>query len=69
MSEEDLRQAFQPYFRGGNTTRGGYGVGLSLVRRLSDRFHWPVEMDSELGTGTTATIRFPQAQPVDRESL
>ncbi len=65
MSEEDLRRAFQPYFRGGNSTRGGYGVGLSLVRRLSDRFGWPVEMDSELGVGTTATLRFPQAQPVD----
>jgi len=69
MSEEDLRQAFQPYFRAGNSTRGGYGVGLSLVRRLSDRFGWPVEMDSELGAGTTATIRFPQAQPLDRESI
>jgi len=69
MSEEDLRQAFQPYFRGGNSTRGGYGVGLSLVRRLSDRFGWPVEMDSTLGVGTTATIRFPQAQPVDHESI
>jgi signal transduction histidine kinase len=64
MSAEDLRQAFQPYFRGGNSTRGGYGVGLSLVRRLSDRFGWPVEMDSELGIGTTATLRFPKAQPV-----
>ncbi len=68
MSEDDLRQAFQPYFRGGNSTRGGYGVGLSLVRRLSDRFGWPVEMDSALGSGTTATIRFPQARPPDHET-
>ena len=69
MSEEDLRQAFQPYFRAGNSTRGGYGVGLSLVRRLSDRFGWPVDMDSTLGVGTTATIHFPQAQTMDRESI
>lgn len=69
MSEDDLRQAFQPYFRGGNTARGGYGVGLSLVQRLSDRFGWPVEMNSELNVGTTATIRFPQAQPFRGESL
>lgn len=64
MSEEELQQAFQPYFRGKRSTRGGYGVGLSLVRRLSDRFDWPVEMQSELGVGTTATIRFPQARPI-----
>ncbi len=68
MSREDLQQAFQPYFRGGNSTRGGYGVGLSLVRRLSDRFGWPVEMDSELSVGTTATIRFPNAKRVDEEA-
>jgi signal transduction histidine kinase len=61
MSAEELKQAFQPYFRGNRSTRGGYGVGLSLVQRLSERFGWPVEMQSELGVGTTATIRFPQA--------
>ncbi|MEP6485051.1 MAG: HAMP domain-containing sensor histidine kinase [Rudaea sp.] len=68
MSAEDLGKAFEPYFRGGNTKRGGYGVGLSLVRRLSDRFGWPVEMNSELGVGTTATIRFPQAM-ISRHAL
>jgi signal transduction histidine kinase len=64
MSEDELRQAFQPYFRGNRSARGGYGVGLSLVRRLSERFGWPVEMQSTLGAGTTATIRFPQARAV-----
>jgi signal transduction histidine kinase len=59
MSEDELRQAFQPYFRGERSTRGGYGVGLSLVRRLSERFGWPVEIHSRVGVGTTATIKFP----------
>jgi signal transduction histidine kinase len=62
MSEDELRQAFQPYFRGGRSGHGGFGVGLSLVRRLSERFGWPVEMRSAIGAGTTATIRFPQAR-------
>jgi signal transduction histidine kinase len=62
MSEDELRQAFQPYFRGVRSARGGYGVGLSLVRRLSDRFGWPVDIQSRAGVGTTATIRFPQVR-------
>jgi signal transduction histidine kinase len=64
MSEDELKQAFEPYFRGNRSTRGGHGVGLSLVRRLSERFGWPVEMHSTLGLGTTATIRFPNTQRV-----
>lgn len=64
MSEDELAQAFRPYFRGNRSTRGGHGVGLTLVRRLSDRFGWPVEMHSELGVGTTAAIQFPQAQAI-----
>lgn len=63
MSDDELAQAFQPYFRGGRSARGGHGVGLTLVRRLSDRFGWPIQLSSQLGTGTTATITFPHAQP------
>ena len=66
MSEEDLAQAFQPYHRASHSVRGGHGVGLTLVRRLSDRFGWPVDLDSQLGVGTTATIHFPNAQKTTR---
>jgi signal transduction histidine kinase len=38
-------------------------VGLSIVRRLSERFGWPVDLRSEVGAGTTATIHFPQRLP------
>src|SRR5262249_10206756 len=60
MSDEEVAQAFQAYFRGGRSQRGGHGVGLTIVKRLSDRFGWPVEIKSELGIGTSVTIRFPQ---------
>lgn len=63
MSDDEIAQAFQPYFRGGRSASAGHGVGLSIVRRLSERFGWPVEIRSELNTGTTATIRFPQRLP------
>jgi signal transduction histidine kinase len=66
MSEEDLaRVGQQPFYRGAQSSvRGGHGVGLTIVRRLSDRFGWPVELRSKLGEGTSATIRFPNPQPL-----
>jgi signal transduction histidine kinase len=64
MSSDDLAHVFQPFFRAGRSQRGGHGVGLTIVKRLSDRFRWPIEIHSELGVGTTAVIRFPDARPV-----
>ncbi len=64
MDKDELERAFQAYFRAGRSERGGHGVGLTIVKRLSDRFGWPVELRSELGVGTTATIHFPNPQPV-----
>ncbi|MBB5015863.1 sensor histidine kinase [Rehaibacterium terrae] len=64
MSEEELRRAFEPFYRGGDGQRGGHGIGLSIVRRLSERFGWPVTLESVPGRGTRACIRFPTARPL-----
>lgn len=53
---------YQPFVRGDAGRRGGHGVGLTIVRRLSDRFGWPVTIDSSPGVGTRVEIRFPQAR-------
>lgn len=58
MSEDALRRAFDPFFRADLENPSGKGMGLSIVRRLGERFDWPVAIDSEPGRGTTATIRF-----------
>lgn len=55
----DPQQAFDPYFRG-ERRRGGYGVGLSIVKRFSDRFGWNVAINSEVGVGTEVTLSFPE---------
>ena len=65
MSEEDLERAFQPFYRGSRTGRSGHGIGLAIVRRIADRYHWQVTLESTLGKGTTATVHFPAAQPPD----
>jgi signal transduction histidine kinase len=57
MDAAEIEQAFQPFQRGGRQ-RGGFGVGLTIVRRLSERFEWPVEVTSEPGHGTRVRVRF-----------
>jgi signal transduction histidine kinase len=58
MSREELDKAFEPFYRADQAHPVGKGIGLSIVRRLGERFHWPVSLDSTLGEGTTATIVF-----------
>lgn len=65
MSEEDLERAFQPFYRGSRTGSRGHGIGLAIVRRIADRYHWRVTLESTLGQGTIATAHFPAAQPPD----
>lgn len=42
-------------------SRGGYGLGLALVKRIIDLHHWRIEVQSHPGQGTTFTVRFPGA--------
>jgi len=58
MTPETLMKAFDPFYRADPAKQEGRGMGLSIVRRLGERFGWPVSLDSEPGKGTIATIRF-----------
>ena len=58
MSPETLMKAFDPFYRGDPSRQEGRGMGLSIVRRLGERFGWPVSLESQPGYGTVATIRF-----------
>ena len=64
MAPEDVANAFEPFYRGKGAGKGGHGVGLTIVRRLTDRFGWPVTLESTLGVGTRASIALPLARPV-----
>jgi signal transduction histidine kinase len=57
MTRETLQRAFDPFYRADQDT-GGMGLGLSVVRRLGERFGWPVVLESVPGSGTLATIQF-----------
>lgn len=61
MSPETLMKAFDPFYRGDPARDEGRGMGLSIVRRLGERFGWPVSLHSTPGEGTSATIQFDSA--------
>jgi len=64
MSEEQIKKIFQPYYRADQehkSERRGYGVGLTIVNRLSNRFNWQVEVQSEVGVGSNFEVIFSEA--------
>ena len=62
MSEQELKRAFVSFFRGDQGRGSGHGIGLTIVKRLADRFGWEVAMSSEQGVGTMVTVSFPETQ-------
>lgn len=58
MTAETIERAFEPFYRANLDSPHGKGMGLSIVRRLGERFGWPVSLESTPGRGTVATIRF-----------
>ncbi len=59
MPEQEIQQVFKPFYRSGDSRRGGHGVGLTIVKSLSSRFGWTVDIDSQPQLGTTVNVRFP----------
>jgi CheY-like chemotaxis protein len=60
MSPEVVRQAVEPFF----TTRApghGLGLGLTIARMVAESHGGYLEVDSNLGTGTTVSISLPIA--------
>ena len=56
IDRSDLENITQPHVRG--TGSDGFGLGLSIVSRLCDRFGWQFEIESEVDHGTTARLIF-----------
>ena len=67
MSEQTKSRIFDPFFTTKEVGRGS-GQGLAIARAIViDQHGGTITVDSELGTGTTFTIRLPIAEPADEE--
>ncbi|XYI02233.1 sensor histidine kinase [Sorangium sp. So ce1128] len=55
MNEEQLESFTRSFVAGEKSV--GYGLGLSIVLSLCDRFGWKLEIHSEVGAGTRATLK------------
>jgi PAS domain S-box-containing protein len=64
ISTEALDRIFDEFHQGesGTTRRyGGTGLGLAIAKRLVDMHHGRIEVESELGAGSTFTVWLPVA--------
>lgn len=58
MSEEMKEKIFERFFRGENTDSKGNGLGLSMVKKIAEIHHIPIQVESHLGKGSTFTLFF-----------
>lgn len=66
MSESRLQGLFKPFGHSSADTlgrRGGAGLGLSITRDLVDAMGGRIEVESELGKGSSFTVRVPLDDP------
>lgn len=58
ISEQDLHLIYNRFYRGKHTSHkiSGFGLGLSIVKRLSDYYGWNIQIKSESGMGTSAQL-------------
>jgi two-component system phosphate regulon sensor histidine kinase PhoR len=64
IAREHLPLIFEQFFRvghPGDKTPKGSGLGLTIAKKLVEAHHGRIEVRSELGVGTSFTVRLPKA--------
>ena len=60
IRSEEIGKVFQKHFKGTGST--GSGIGLSLVKRICDRYGWEIIIISTEGLGTSAQLIFSRTK-------
>lgn len=64
IAKSDQKRIFEQFYRvqSGNVHNvKGFGLGLTYVKKVVDAHHGRMEVESELGSGTTFRVRVPQS--------
>lgn len=62
IAGDELERVQERFYRAKNaSTANGSGLGLSICKEIVERFNGYIDVESELGQGTTVTIVLPRA--------
>jgi signal transduction histidine kinase len=62
IAQDDLAYVFEPFYRADRSRSrdtGGYGIGLSLAKRIVEAHGGSIEVSSRLGEGTSVLVSVP----------
>ncbi len=59
IAQDELEHIFQPFY---TTKAHGIGLGLPITRRLIEDHHGSIQVESQLGYGTTISVRLPVSE-------
>jgi len=64
IPHEDQAHLFEAFFRASNVSNiSGTGLGMAIVKRALDALGGTMQVESEVGVGTTFTLRIPLPPP------
>jgi two-component system, OmpR family, phosphate regulon sensor histidine kinase PhoR len=61
IPKEDQERVFERFYRADRQSREGFGLGLPIARRAVEVLGGELELESNVGTGTTVRIRLRRA--------
>ena len=63
IAAEEVGRVFERFYRGsGSLEQEGFGLGLSIAKRMVDVMEGEMGVESKLGTGSTFWVRLPVAE-------
>jgi two-component system sensor histidine kinase BaeS len=63
IAAEEVGRVFERFYRGsGSLQKEGFGLGLSIAKRMVDVMEGEMGVESNLGTGSTFWVRLPVAK-------